>query len=115
MKYVILIHSNPEPWGHPTDRFTAEGRAMPESYHAEAESSFDKLMTEIEEDYALLASRVNTSVSTYANRIEPRVGNVRWTLLTIFVIVLFFVVLGSGFVFPRPRKPRDGLLGRIIR
>lgn len=47
MKYVILIHSNPEPWGHPTDRFTAEGKAMPESYHADAEASFEKLMNEI--------------------------------------------------------------------
>ena len=28
MKYVILIHSNPEPWGHPTDQLTAEGRAL---------------------------------------------------------------------------------------
>jgi hypothetical protein len=47
MKYVILIHSNPEPWGHPTDRFTAEGRALPESYHTGAAASFDKLMSEI--------------------------------------------------------------------
>ena len=47
MKYVILIHSNPQPWGHPTDRFTAEGRALPDSYHEAAEQSFEKLMTEI--------------------------------------------------------------------
>jgi hypothetical protein len=47
VKYVILIHSNPEPWGHPTDRYTAEGRAQSESYHAEAERSFERLMTEI--------------------------------------------------------------------
>ncbi len=30
MKYVILIHSNPQPWGHPTQQFTEEGRALPE-------------------------------------------------------------------------------------
>lgn len=47
MKYVILIHSNPQPWGHPTDRFSPEGRALPESYHAAAEASFEKLMNEI--------------------------------------------------------------------
>ena len=29
MKYVILIHSNPQPWGHPTDRLTDEGEASP--------------------------------------------------------------------------------------
>ena len=27
VKYVILIHSNPQPWGHPTQLFTEEGRA----------------------------------------------------------------------------------------
>ncbi len=25
MKYVILIHSNPQPWGHPTQRLTERG------------------------------------------------------------------------------------------
>ena len=30
MKYVILIHSNPDPWGHPTSHHTAEGRALPQ-------------------------------------------------------------------------------------
>ena len=29
MKYVILIHSNPVPWDHPTQLYTAEGRALP--------------------------------------------------------------------------------------
>ena len=29
VKYVILIHSNPDPWGHPTSAYTAEGRAVP--------------------------------------------------------------------------------------
>ena len=29
MKYVILIHSNPDPWGHPTQKLTTEGRALP--------------------------------------------------------------------------------------
>jgi hypothetical protein len=35
MKYVILIHSNPEPWGHPTQIYTAEGRALPPERHNE--------------------------------------------------------------------------------
>ena len=30
MKYVILIHSNPQPWGHPTGDFVAEALARPE-------------------------------------------------------------------------------------
>ena len=28
MKYVILIHSNPQPWGHPTSDFLAEHQAL---------------------------------------------------------------------------------------
>jgi hypothetical protein len=36
VKYVILIHSNPDPWGHPTIDFTEEGRAIPK---AEREAS----------------------------------------------------------------------------
>jgi hypothetical protein len=30
MKYVILIHSNPQPWGHPTSANTAEYKALPQ-------------------------------------------------------------------------------------
>ncbi len=47
MKYVILIHSNPEPWGHPTQLYTEEGRALPQERHAEMDRQFDALMTEI--------------------------------------------------------------------
>ena len=47
MKYVILIMSNPEPWGHPTSRFTPEGRAQPDSYHEKADKEFDGLLAEI--------------------------------------------------------------------
>lgn len=47
MKYVILIHSNPEPWGHPTQVLTAEGRALPQEQHDEMDRQFDTLMTEI--------------------------------------------------------------------
>ena len=47
MKYVILIHSNPQPWGHPTDRFTAEGRQQSEEWHEKAGQAFEALMEEI--------------------------------------------------------------------
>jgi hypothetical protein len=30
MKFVILIHSNPQPWGHPTSANTAEYQALPQ-------------------------------------------------------------------------------------
>ncbi len=47
MKYVILIHSNPQPWGHPTDQLTDEGRAQSPEFHAESERAFEALMEEI--------------------------------------------------------------------
>ena len=47
MKYVILIHSNPSPWGHPTSEFTDEGRAQPQEYHDTAGREFDALLAEI--------------------------------------------------------------------
>ncbi len=47
MKYVILIHSNPQPWGHPTQQFTEEGRALPSEEHAAMGRGFEALMEEI--------------------------------------------------------------------
>jgi hypothetical protein len=47
VKYVILIHSNPQPWGHPTQRLTDEGRAQDEEWHARADQEFEALMKEI--------------------------------------------------------------------
>ena len=47
MKYVILIHSNPDPWGHPTQLFTEEGRAMSQQRHDAMNKQFDALMEEI--------------------------------------------------------------------
>ena len=31
VKYVILIHSNPQPWGHPTPDFLPECQGLPET------------------------------------------------------------------------------------
>lgn len=47
MKYVILIHSNPDPWGHPTDSYTPEGRALSPERREEMTRQFDALLTEI--------------------------------------------------------------------
>lgn len=49
MKYVILIHSNPQPWGHPTQRYTAAGRALSPERHEEMDKAFDALMREIKD------------------------------------------------------------------
>src|SRR6478735_827965 len=47
MKYLILIHSNPEPWGHPTGSFTAEGRAVSQEEHDRMDREFEALLEEI--------------------------------------------------------------------
>jgi hypothetical protein len=47
MKYVILIHSNPDPWGHPTSRYTAEGRALPQEQQDEIDRDFEALLSEL--------------------------------------------------------------------
>ncbi|BAK33530.1 hypothetical protein MLP_05160 [Microlunatus phosphovorus NM-1] len=49
MKYVILIHSNPDPWGHPTQEFTAEGRQLSAAQHTAMNRDFEALMQEISE------------------------------------------------------------------
>jgi hypothetical protein len=47
MKYVILIHANPQPWGHPTSVYSEEGRALPPERHAEMDRQFDALLEEL--------------------------------------------------------------------
>jgi hypothetical protein len=49
MKYVILIHSNPHPWGHPTSDYVAEHQALPEAKRAELTANFEQVMTELSE------------------------------------------------------------------
>lgn len=47
MKYVILIHSNPEPWAHPTIDHTAEGRAIPDEERQSMGKEFDAFLAEL--------------------------------------------------------------------
>ena len=56
MKYVILIHSNPDPWGHPTIDYTPEGRAMPGSWREESGREFDALLAEMSESGELVTA-----------------------------------------------------------
>lgn len=44
MKFVILIHSNPQPWGHPTSAHTAEYAALPDQTKAELDQRWDAVM-----------------------------------------------------------------------
>ncbi|MEV6561543.1 YciI family protein [Nocardia sp. NPDC051756] len=49
MKYVILIHSNPQPWGHPTGDYLPEVQAMPKEQRDRLNSDFEKLLGEMQE------------------------------------------------------------------
>ena len=54
MKYVILIHANPQPWGHPTGDFIAENLALPEEVRDQLMTSFVETLTELERNGELL-------------------------------------------------------------
>lgn len=54
MKFVILIHSNPEPWGHPTGDYNAEFQKLPAEERQRIESDFDSLLTELTDSGELL-------------------------------------------------------------
>ncbi|PJI86760.1 YciI family protein [Luteimicrobium subarcticum] len=47
MKYVVLIHSNPDPWGHPTIEHTEAGRAVPQAEREASGRAFDAMLAEI--------------------------------------------------------------------
>nr|WP_202886608.1 YciI family protein [Kribbella sandramycini] len=42
-----MIHSNPQPWGHPTIDFTEVGRAIPAAERAAMDVDFERMLTEI--------------------------------------------------------------------
>ena len=57
MKYVILIHSNPQPWGHPTSEFVAEHQALPEQDRKALEADFESVMQEMSDTGELLGGQ----------------------------------------------------------
>ncbi|RJQ78665.1 hypothetical protein D5S17_12740 [Pseudonocardiaceae bacterium YIM PH 21723] len=48
MKYVVLIHSNPQPWGHPTGDFLAEYQALPQERRDRLQADFEQLFQELQ-------------------------------------------------------------------
>lgn len=54
MKFVILIHSTPQPWGHPTGDYVAEHRALPAEQRESMNARFDELLTRMQEDGELV-------------------------------------------------------------
>ena len=47
MKFVILIHSNPQPWGHPTGDYVAENQALPKEQRDQMNTEFEALLTQL--------------------------------------------------------------------
>lgn len=49
MKYVIMIHSHPQPWGHPTGDFLPKYRDLDPAVKARMDADFERLLTELDE------------------------------------------------------------------
>ncbi|MEU7807976.1 MULTISPECIES: YciI family protein [unclassified Micromonospora] len=47
MKYVIMIHSNPEPWGHPTSEYLAAYQELPAEVRDRLNADFEQVLTEL--------------------------------------------------------------------
>ena len=47
MKYVILIHSNPQPWGHPTSDYLPEYQDLSEAERRKQNADFDALLQDL--------------------------------------------------------------------
>ncbi|MET7471937.1 YciI family protein [Micromonospora sp. NPDC005686] len=47
MKYVIMIHSNPEPWGHPTSDYLAAHQELPAEVRDRLNADFEQVLTEL--------------------------------------------------------------------
>lgn len=77
MKYVILIHSNPDPWGHPTSTYTAHGRAMSAEQREESDRQFDALLTEISASGEFVTAEAladPASATLYGRGAEPHLA-----------------------------------------
>jgi hypothetical protein len=57
MKYVIMIHSNPQPWGHPTSSFLAEHQALAEAERDELNADFEAVMEDLSDRGELLGGQ----------------------------------------------------------
>jgi hypothetical protein len=56
MKYMLLIHSNPVTWGHPSFLHTEEGKKLPKAARDVLAGQLDKLLTELHERGELIAA-----------------------------------------------------------
>ena len=64
MKYVILIHSNPQPWGHPTGSYVAEQRALPQAERERLNAGFETVLGQMQQTGELLGGEALGDPST---------------------------------------------------
>jgi len=64
VKYVILIHSNPQPWGHPTSDFLEEYQALPQEQREAGNAHFEALLTELSQNGELVGGEALAAPST---------------------------------------------------
>jgi hypothetical protein len=64
VKYVILIHSNPQPWGHPTGDFVAEHQALPPEQRERMTADFEALLQDLHARGELLGGEALGDPST---------------------------------------------------
>jgi hypothetical protein len=55
MKYVLLIHSNPQPWGHPTGDYMPEAKALPPGEQERLMKEFEAMLGQMQERGELIA------------------------------------------------------------
>ena len=56
MKYMLLIHSNPVTWGHPSFLHTEEGKNLPKAARDALAAQLDTLLDELHERGELVAA-----------------------------------------------------------
>ncbi|MGZ3146306.1 YciI family protein [Lentzea chajnantorensis] len=54
VKYVIMIHSNPQPWGHPTSDHLPEYRVMSDEQRERMNADFAAMLADLQERGELL-------------------------------------------------------------
>jgi hypothetical protein len=47
VKYVLMIHSNPRPWGHPTSDFLPEYQGLSDERREQLNADFETLLAEM--------------------------------------------------------------------
>jgi hypothetical protein len=64
VKYVILIHSNPQPWGHPTSDFLPEHQALPAGDRQRSNDDFETMLTQLSTSGELVGGEALAAPST---------------------------------------------------